>query len=185
MTHFDILDEEAFDIIYNTYRMKVIDAFGSKENMTATFKQIADELGDNSSKVTYHGKMLINLGLLVLDHTESINGITAKYYRLVSDSFRIKFDTSKNPAIKKKIQRGQTTVVMDGLERLMEQVSEMDHEDRNLSFVLNEIHVTKDDLKALWEVLDKYSAMKERREDTIPVTLYSLIINDHSSMSCD
>ena len=56
MEPFFVRTEEEFNVIYHSYRMKIITAFSQQENMTATFKQIGDLLGDASSKVTYHEK---------------------------------------------------------------------------------------------------------------------------------
>ena len=184
MEHFDILTEEAFDIIYHTYRMKVIDAFGSRDHMTATFKQIADQLGDNSSKVSYHGRMFIKIGLLTLDHTEVINGITAKHYKLLSDNFRVKFDKKNDPVIRKKIQKGQASLVLDGLHQMENMVTDMNHDNRSLSYVMNDLHLTKEDMKELWHTMEKFNAKKEKRDDTTKVTLYTLLVNNHDQDCC-
>lgn len=46
-----------------------------------TPKMLADKLGISASAVQHHIKKLMSLGLLELDHTESINGITASFYK--------------------------------------------------------------------------------------------------------
>ena len=185
MDRFDIVTEEAFDIIYHTYRMKIIDAFGSTEGMVATFKQIADLLGDNSSKVTYHGKMMIKIGLLVPDHTEKINGIIAKYYRLVSDIFKISFGDKNDPIMRKKFMKSQANVVLNGLEHIHDMVSDLNHDSRSIAFVMNEIYLTKEEQHELWQTLEKFAAKKERSENTSKVTLYSLIISDNDEDCCN
>ena len=45
-----------------------------------TPKQLSNELGISASAVTAHIKKLESLGLIKLDYTKKINGITAKYY---------------------------------------------------------------------------------------------------------
>ena len=50
----------------------------------ATCKQLADAMGISASSVTHHMKKLEKLGLVELDHTELIRGITAKYWRFIS-----------------------------------------------------------------------------------------------------
>ncbi len=47
-----------------------------------TPKQMSNELGIFPSAVTSHIKKLETLGVLRLDHTKQINGITAKYCAL-------------------------------------------------------------------------------------------------------
>ena len=46
-----------------------------------TPKQLADHLGISASSVQHHVGRLVELGILELDHTAVINGITAVYYR--------------------------------------------------------------------------------------------------------
>lgn len=46
-----------------------------------TPKMLADGLRISASSAQYHVKKLISLGLIDLDHTESINGITASFYK--------------------------------------------------------------------------------------------------------
>ncbi len=185
MTRFDIISEEAFDIIYNTYRMKIINAFGSRDHMTATFKQIADQLGDNSSKVTYHGKMLIKIDLLVLDHTENINGIVAKYYRLVSDNFRIRFGDKKNELIRAKILKSQVDIANDSLHQMSDLVNKNDSESRSIAFAMNDLHLTKEEMTELWGVIEKFNEKKERKDHTNKVTFYTLIVSEHGDKCSD
>lgn len=46
-----------------------------------TPKMLADKLQISASGAQHHIKKLISLGLIELDHTESINGITASFYK--------------------------------------------------------------------------------------------------------
>ncbi len=46
-----------------------------------TPKMLADKLGISASGVQHHIKKLMSLGLIELDHTELINGITASFYK--------------------------------------------------------------------------------------------------------
>ena len=46
-----------------------------------TPKELGDRLGVSASAATFHLKKLLGLGLVALDHTETIRGITARYYR--------------------------------------------------------------------------------------------------------
>lgn len=51
------------------------------ENAPMTPKMLADKLKISASGVQHHIKKLMQLGLIELDHTEAINGITASFYK--------------------------------------------------------------------------------------------------------
>ena len=55
----------------------------SIENAPMTPKMLADKLKISASGVQHHIKKLMLLGLIELDHTEVINGITASFYKPV------------------------------------------------------------------------------------------------------
>lgn len=50
-------------------------------NTPMTPKMLADKLKISASGVQHHIKKLMDLGLIELDHTEIINGITASFYK--------------------------------------------------------------------------------------------------------
>lgn len=56
----------------------------------ATCKQLADAMGISASSVTHLVKKLETLGLVELDHTELIRGITAKYWRYIPTSVNVR-----------------------------------------------------------------------------------------------
>lgn len=77
-------------IFTDPYRMKIINTL-LDATRPMTVKQIADTLGEVPAKVHYHVKKLIAIELLELDHIEVINGINAKFYKLLYDRFQVKF----------------------------------------------------------------------------------------------
>ncbi len=94
MALFVIRTEEEFKVVGDPFRMKIIHALSEMPDQMATSKQIADVMGENSSKVTYHLKMLLKIGVIELDHIEVVNGINAKFYKLLFDSFDTQFDVA-------------------------------------------------------------------------------------------
>ena len=54
-----------------------------------TPKELADRMGISASSVTFHIKKLAELGVVALDHTEVIRGITARYYTALNVSVRL------------------------------------------------------------------------------------------------
>lgn len=66
----------------------------------ATVKQIADNLKLVPANIHYHVKKLEKAGILVLHHTEIINGIVAKYYEPAAKSFSINDKNIDNSVFK-------------------------------------------------------------------------------------
>jgi DNA-binding transcriptional ArsR family regulator len=54
-----------------------------------TPKQLSDRMGISASSVQHHIKKLLELGVVELDHTERIRGITASYYHVPPKVVRI------------------------------------------------------------------------------------------------
>lgn len=91
--------DEEIKIVSDPYRMKIISTF-SRLNRPSTVKEVADTMGEVPAKVHYHVKKLLSIDLLELDHTDTINGIIAKYYKLTADHFEIKYSEKDNVNIK-------------------------------------------------------------------------------------
>lgn len=70
------------------YRLEILAEF-KLLGKPATVKQVADKMNEVPAKIYYHVKKLEKAGILVLDHTEEINGIVAKYYKPVAQDFAI------------------------------------------------------------------------------------------------
>lgn len=87
--------DEEIKIFSDPYRMSIINAY-IKAGEPMTVKGVADIMHEVPAKVHYHVKKLISIDILRLDHTEVINGITAKYYRLTTDSFTVAYQNTAN-----------------------------------------------------------------------------------------
>ena len=72
--------KEQLDIYMNPQRLRILKVMDIHA-APMTCKQLSCTLGISASAVSHHLKRLENLGLVVLDHTESIHGIQAKYYK--------------------------------------------------------------------------------------------------------
>lgn len=66
-------------IMSNPIRIRVIKSY-HKYGKPATVKQIAGFMGEVPANIHYHVKKLLEINVLELHHTESVNGIIAKYY---------------------------------------------------------------------------------------------------------
>jgi len=72
--------KEQLDIYMSPTRQKLLRLL-SLEGMPMTPKQLADRLEISASGVQHHIKKLLQLGVVELDHTETINGIHASFYK--------------------------------------------------------------------------------------------------------
>jgi predicted ArsR family transcriptional regulator len=68
-----------------------------------TPKMLADKLQISASGVQHHIKKLMQLGLIELDHTEAINGITASFYKPVQVTVQIGLSQSDALAEQKEV----------------------------------------------------------------------------------
>ncbi len=80
MNKIKLSTKKELEIYMNPVRQQLIRLLEiSKLPMTP--KMLADKLGISASGVQHHIKKLSSLGLIELDHTELINGITASFYK--------------------------------------------------------------------------------------------------------
>lgn len=85
----DITTREQLDIYMNPQRQRLLREMQVMAR-PATCKQLADAMGISASSVTHHMKKLETLGLVELDHTELIRGITAKYWRFIPTAVNVR-----------------------------------------------------------------------------------------------
>ncbi len=85
----DITTREQLDIYMNPQRQRLLREMQVMAR-PVTCKQLAEAMGISASSVTHHMKKLETLGLVELDHTELIRGITAKYWRYIPTSVNVR-----------------------------------------------------------------------------------------------
>lgn len=81
-------------IISNPIRMKVLKNYYTY-GQPATVKQMAVHMNEVPANIHYHVKKLLEIHVLELHHTETVNGILAKFY--VPTAKTIKIDDETNP----------------------------------------------------------------------------------------
>lgn len=90
------------------------------ENAPMTPKQLSDKLQISASGVQHHIKKLMQLGLIELDHTEAINGITASFYKPAKVTVQIGLSQSDDLAEQKKVLvKNSIAQVYDGFLKQM------------------------------------------------------------------
>lgn len=81
MKKISLTTKQELDIYMNPTRQQLLRQL-SLSDTSMTPKMLADKLKISASGVQHHLKKLVSLGLVELDHTEKINGITASFYKL-------------------------------------------------------------------------------------------------------
>ncbi len=88
-----LASEKELKIFMDPIRQRVLRAMEIAGPMTS--KRIADELGMTPASAKHHLTQLESIGLVELDHTEMIHGITAKYYRAVEADIKLGMGENK------------------------------------------------------------------------------------------
>lgn len=97
-----ISSKKELEIYMNPVRQQLLRQLElAKAPMTP--KMLADRLGISASGVQHHIKKLMSIGLIELDHTELINGITASYYKPTYVSVQIGLELSDDTASQREV----------------------------------------------------------------------------------
>jgi DNA-binding Lrp family transcriptional regulator len=147
----------------------------------ATSKDVAGFLGISTSSAQFHIKKLEKLGIVELDHTERINGILAKYYRMADINVRIgsylgdeHFD--ERNVIMENLMKG----TFDGLIEFYETgISEEDIA-KYSEFVNGFINLTPEDSKELLRMMREFISTHEKSAPNTEVWEYTLMLYNTS-----
>ncbi len=105
-----ISTEEELKIFSDPYRLKIINVFQANSK-PLTVKGCADIMGEVPAKVYYHVKKLLKIHILELDHIEIINGINAKYYKLIKRKFTVKLENTDQQNMYRQLNHVQNLLV--------------------------------------------------------------------------
>ncbi len=113
-------DKKELDIYVNPQRQRLLRLM-TLAGRPMTPKQLSVKMGVSPSSVQYHINRLMGLNLIVLDHTQSMRGITAHYYTAPPRTISIggKSDDDNRPQRLALIQNG-VNGVFGGFVRYLE-----------------------------------------------------------------
>ncbi len=160
-------------IINDPYRQEILKTldFAGKP---LTAKEIAVIMGESPSKVNYHVGILAKHDFIKLDHTKTINGIIAKYYKMPTVSYSIQLE-GKNSKEKEmsalrdiivSVFNSARDIYVSQLAKSMDKVKEESKEDRSKEddFLLSKkVYLSEDDRRELVSIFEK--ATKNTKED--------------------
>ncbi|WMJ89311.1 winged helix-turn-helix domain-containing protein [Anaerocolumna sp. MB42-C2] len=128
-----------------------------------TPKMLADKLNISASGVQHHIKKLISLGLIELDHTEIINGITASFYKPTYVTVQIGLEKSDETAPQREaLTQNLIAQVYDGFqstkEKLLKKYENADSEFLNQwgDIVTGVLYLKEEESKELLSMISEY-----------------------------
>ncbi|PPK83415.1 putative ArsR family transcriptional regulator [Lacrimispora xylanisolvens] len=102
MDHIKLSTKKELEIYMNPVRQNLLRLL-ERSKLPMTPKQLSQKLDISPSSVQHHIKKLESLGVIELDHTEVINGITARYYCPTYVNVRIGLDHPDDTQLQKEV----------------------------------------------------------------------------------
>lgn len=187
MVHERILKtSEEIKIMSDPLRLTIYKTF-HKFGRPATAKEVADELGLAPAKVHYHVQKMLSIAILELDHTQEINGIIAKFFKVTADSFVIDYsnisDKVKN-SVYSKSENLYLSIFNDFRDKFLSSLRSKVKNNNTIStdrsgFVMNDkISIKKDEYEAFYgELVGLFEKYGSDVEDDKELVEYNFLIS--------
>lgn len=166
--------EEELKVLMSPIRQKIIKQM-SREGKPVTSKYIADKLNISPSSAQHHIKQLQNISVIEFDHSEIVNGITAKYLRLseknISVGININDDLNLERDVLAKNILFETYNDYQNVINTMRPVITEEYNKGNkvLDFLSGAVHLTQDDANRLFRLIDEFvEEHSKATDDTHP-----------------
>lgn len=164
---------EELKVFSDPFRLNIINVYREHEE-PLTVKGCADVLGEFPAKVHYHVKKLLEIDVLVLDHIEVINGINAKYYKLVDSRFKIQLKEDTPDVIENNLKH-VNNIMISQLEQFkmdfinMSQIA-LKKEAANQYdvgwFSLNKLYLSENEFEELEKLLLDFVTTHNKKDDS-------------------
>lgn len=180
----ELRDEESLKIYMDPLRQRIVLTMCSL-NRPVTAKNLADIMSISPSSAKHHLQKLQSIGVVQVDHTEQIHGITATFYICAPVEVRIAMDNNDAESEDMKRLLGENMVRMvykDYYEKMREHAEEVGWENiyKENPFVGSllggVIYMTQEEIDTLYEKVLTFVQAHTTfgGENTIPIE-YSLI----------
>jgi DNA-binding transcriptional ArsR family regulator len=172
--------QEDLKIYMSPQRQKIM-RFMRMNGEPMTPKALADMLGVSPSSAQYHIKKLGSLGIVELDHTESINGITAKFYKTADADIHIGTDPEEGLDNERKaiLQNAMNDTLNGLLEVIACKKKNKDDEcpkEINGEFLNGILHLTREDADKLMHMIKEFVDTHETKNENTSTWEYTLIL---------
>ena len=172
--------EKELKVLMSPIRQRIIRQM-SREGKPVTSKYIADKLNISPSSAQHHIKQLQEIGIIEFDHSEVINGITAKYLKLseknISIGTNINDDLNLERDVLAKNMLSEMYTDYQNVMNSMRSVMTEDYykENRVLDFVTGAIHLSQEDANKLFNIIDEFIKKHSKASDNTHPFEFALI----------
>jgi DNA-binding Lrp family transcriptional regulator len=172
--------EKELKVLMSPIRQRIIRQM-SREGKPVTSKYIADKLNISPSSAQHHIKQLQEIGIIEFDHSEVINGITARYLKLseknISIGTNINDDLNLERDVLAKNMLFETYTDYQNVINSMRSVITEDYykENRVLDFVTGAIHLSQEDANKLFNIIDEFIKKHSKASDNTHPFEFALI----------
>jgi len=168
---------EELKIIMSPIRQELLRILGL-EGGSMTAKAIADRLSISASSATHHLNQLLKLNIVELDHTESIRGITARFYKL--SDVTVSIGTQKEDDLKGERNAVMQNILLNtlrGWSQAIERIQDVSEGGwRNGDFLSGVLHLKKQDAEELLQLIKNYIESHETKGDQTQPWEYALVL---------
>lgn len=172
MERVTLISKKELDIYMNPMRQKLLRQL-SIANIPMTPKMLADKLQISASGVQHHIKKLMLLGLIELDHTEIINGITASFYKPAQVTVQIGLTQSDALAEQREVLiQDSIAQVYDGFQKQMKKRIDLQGDN------------DPDNLQKWGDILSGVVHLSEQQSNSL-MKLITEFIEQHSASTAD
>ncbi|MCH3918558.1 MAG: helix-turn-helix domain-containing protein [Spirochaetia bacterium] len=151
-------------------RQKILRLLSIKGPMTA--KMVADTLSITSSSAKHHLLRLESIGVVEVDHTQQIHGITATFFRNAPVTVSLGSDFSEDREI---LAQDLLRDVQEGFFRKIHNAKKGQSSSFEGDMLTGVLHLTQSEADELYELIRTYiSSHETKKEESLPF-VYSLV----------
>ena len=176
-----VLDtDKELKILMSPIRQKIIKIM-SLEGKPVTSKYIADKLNISPSSSQHHIKQLQQIGIIEFDHSEIINGITAKYLRLSEKTVSIGQDINDDLTSERDIlARSILNKTYNGYKELINEKRQLLSEEyrkgnKFADQLTGVVHLSTKEANELFDIIDDFIVKHSKASDNSHPYEYALI----------
>ncbi|HWR23438.1 MAG TPA: winged helix-turn-helix domain-containing protein [Feifaniaceae bacterium] len=162
--------KKELDIYINPQRQKLLRCM-KIAGVPMNPKQLSDQIGISASAVQHHIKKLVELGIVELDHTARIRGITASYYKVLPRTVSIGgMLEDGNTEQRFALMQNSINAIFSGFSEYCKSNRPKTGQDVQHGEMLSGvIHLTREEAKELYGVIRAFlDSREEKKEETIP-----------------
>lgn len=168
--------KKELDIFMNPTRQAVLRELG-RAGEAVTPKYLSDRMKISPSSVQFHIRKLEEIGLVILDHTELIRGIQAKFYRVGDVDVHIAGSETENGEEQEIILENCLMNVYKGYTQVRRQHKEMEAEKKkSYGSVMNGIaFLSEEDAKEMFSMIQEFLEVHDKKQEGTTAWEYGIV----------